>query len=376
MKQDSLLIVADSERDANLLYAVGCTITDPFVYLRLKDYCLILVPDIGLSRIRRLVRDCEVHSLSTYPQRPKKQRWPLGELAPAIHAVLRDHGVNKLSVPPSFPLALARDLKNLKIKLMIHEGPIFPEREVKTSTEIKKISATLTMAEVGLAEGLLALRNASVGRDRRLTYHNAPLTAEKLRAIIDTAILQAGGKPNHSIVACGRQSSDPKEAGHGYLRANEPIIIDVFPRSRKTGYHADITRTIVKGRASEYVRRLHDTVRRAHELAFTHLKAATSARKLHQKVQQFFEHEGFPTRCEESKCEGFFRSTGHGLGLELHETPLISADSTDQLRRGQVIALQPALYYRNVGGVRIEDVVLVTANGAKNLTKFEKTLEL
>ena len=121
------------------------------------------------------------------------------------------------------------------------------------------------MAEVGLAEGIQALKSSKVDRKRRLIYHGNPLTSEKLRSIIDTAIVQAGGLACNTIVAGGRQGCDPHERGHGLLRANEPIILDVFPRSQRTGYFGDITRTVVKGKASEAIRRIYHVIGTQHK---------------------------------------------------------------------------------------------------------------
>jgi Xaa-Pro aminopeptidase len=242
--------------------------------------------------------------------------------------------------------------------------------------EVKKISAALTMAEVGLAEGLLALRTARPGKDRRLVYRNAPLTSERVRAIIDTAILQAGGYPSHTIVAGGRQACDPHEPGHGPLRADEPIVLNVISKSRKTGYHAEITRTIVKGRASDAVRKLYETVRQAHELAFDKLEVRASALALHRLVHRFFEEQGYHSRSRNGRIEGFFHGTGHGLGLERHETPRIASGTNDRLLAGHVLTLGPGLAWPPHGAVRLEDVVQIAVHGPRNLTKFEKTLEL
>ena len=232
------------------------------------------------------------------------------------------------------------------------------------------------MAEVGLAEGIQALRTAKIGHNRRLMYHSVPLTAEKLRAIIDTAIIQAGGLASRTVVAGGPQSCDPHEIGHGVLRAHEPIVLDVFPRSQKTGYFGDITRTVVKGRASEAVRKLFYTVQRAQELAFEHLHHQTPGCEVHAKVQAFFQQEGYKTGKIQGRMQGFFHGTGHGLGLEVHESPRVSANSTDTLLAGNVVTVEPGLYYTGLGGVRLEDVALITTNGPRNLTKFEKGLEV
>jgi Xaa-Pro aminopeptidase len=194
--------------------------------------------------------------------------------------------------------------------------------------------------------------------------------------VIDTAVLQAGGRTNHTIVAGGRQTCDPHEPGHGPLRANEPIILDVFPRSQKTGYFGDLTRTVVRGRASEAVRRLYDTVARAQEVAIALLLPNAKAVQVHDSVQTFFDKEGFKTVKKGSRMQGFFHGSGHGVGLEIQEAPILGVASPDVLAAGQVVTVEPGLYYPGLGGVRLEDVVTVTAQGARNLTKFEKVLEL
>ena len=186
---------------------------------------------------------------------------------------------------------------------------------------MKKISAALLMAEIGMAEGIQVLQRAKIGKGRRLMYRDAPLTSERLRSVIDTAILQAGGLASHTIVAGGRQGCDPHEGGYGPLYAQEPIILDIFPRSQKTGYFGDITRTVVRGRASEAVRKLYDTVFQGQALAFRKMRPGVPTRKVHQAVQGFFEQEGYRTGKQKGRMQGFFHGTGHGLGLEIHEAP-------------------------------------------------------
>jgi Xaa-Pro aminopeptidase len=376
MKNENLLIVADSERNADLRYAVGFATPCSFVYLRLREQSLAVLPDVALARARKLARNCRIVSLSAYQRRIGSTGATVTGLAPIIRSILHEKDLKKVVVPAAFPLALARDLRRLKVKLRIKEDPFFPGRQLKSTVEVKKISAALTMAEVGLAEGLLALRSAKPARDRSLVYRNAPLTSERLRAIIDTAILHAGGYPCQTLVASGRQACDPQEQGHGRLRANEPTVISALVRSSKTGYHAGITRTAVKGRASDPVRKMHDTVRRAQDLAFAQLKARTTALSLHQSVHRFFELEGYSSRSRNGSTEGFFHGTGHGLGLESHEAPYLGPGSADRLSVGHVISLGPGLAYPHLGVVRLEDVVQIATQGPRNLTKFEKTLEL
>jgi Xaa-Pro aminopeptidase len=369
------LIVADSEHDANMLYAVGMFVPDPFIYFRCDGQCHIVLNDLEIDRARKNARHCRVISYTQCVEKLRRRVKRPG-LAAVINLLLRERRLRKIFVPANFPHGLARELRNYKIKVRVKKGGVFPEREFKRADEIKKISAALMMAEVGLAEGIQALKAAKIGRDRKLTYNGAPLTSEKLRAIIDIAIIQAGGQASHTIVAGGRQACDPHEQGHGVLRAHDPIILDVFPRSQKTGYFGDISRTVVKGRASDAIRRLYDTVARGQELAFEKVLCDARASEIHRAVQKFFDKEGYKTGRKNGRMQGFFHGTGHGLGMEIHEAPRISLTSNDVLKTGHVVTIEPGLYYPSLGGVRLEDVVTVTPQGARNLTKFEKVLEV
>ncbi len=160
------------------------------------------------------------------------------------------------------------------------------------------------------------------------------------------------------------------------LRANELIIIDIFPRSQKTGYFGDITRTVVRGQASEVMRKLYDTVLQGQKLAFQKVRVGAMTSDVHKVVQEFFRQQGYQTGKRNGRMEGFFHGTGHGLGLEIHEAPRMGATSTGKLKAGQVVTVEPGLYYPEIGGVRLEDVALITTVGARNLTRFEKVLEI
>jgi len=372
----NLLMVADSEHDANMLYAVGLFVPDPFIYLRLRGRELIVMSDLEMDRARRVAPHCRVLSLNQIQTALRKQGVKAPGHAHVIAAILHARKIRRVLVPPDFSLGLAMELRRLRIPVASTRGPFFPQRELKQPDEIKKISAALMMAEVGMSEAMQVLRATKIGRDRRLLHHNVPLTSEKLRSVIDCAILQACGLAANTIVAGGKQGCDPHERGFGPLKAGEPIIIDIFPRSQKTGYFGDITRTVVRGRATEGVRRLYETVHRGQALAFRKVRAGTPTRDVHLAVSKFFEEQGYPTRRHHGRMEGFFHGTGHGLGLEIHEAPRMGQFSPGKLAAGQVVTVEPGLYYPELGGVRLEDVALVTRNGARNLTRFEKQLEI
>jgi Xaa-Pro aminopeptidase len=376
MKSENFLMLADSERDADMLYAVGMFAPDPLLYFHLRGKCYLVLSDLEMGRARRCAPHCHLIALSQVTSRLRRNGITAPGWSDVIGFVLRQQGVRKILVPDHFPFALARKLRSQNFKLRVRNGAFFPKRQIKSAAEVKKISAALMMAEIGLSEAIQTLKNSKIGKNRRLLFHNVPLTSEKLRAIIDTAVLQVGGLAQRTIVAGGRQACDPHECGSGPLRAHEPIIIDIFPRSQKTGYYGDISRTVVKGRASEGVRRLFHAVARAQDLAFRKIKAGILCSEAHSAVRDFFDREGYLTRRRNGHNEGFFHGTGHGLGLEIHEAPSIGPNSTDRLLAGHVVTVEPGLYYPELGAVRLEDVAHLSATRTRNLTKFEKVLEV
>jgi Xaa-Pro aminopeptidase len=375
-KSETLLMVADSERDANMLYAVGMFAPDPFIYLRGPGKPVVVLNDLEVDRARRVVKGARVLPMSQLANRLRRNGAARVGLPHLIRELLRERRLRRIVVPSSFPHGLARQLRDLKVKVRARQGMFFPQRAIKTPEEVRKIAAALTMAEVGISEAIQVLRRSKVGRGGTLMHHGFPLTSEKLQAVINIAIIQAGGMSHRTIVAGGKQACDPHESGHGPLHANEPIIIDVFPRSQRTGYFGDISRTLVKGRASEAARKLYHTVTEGQKIAFAATADGAACSRLHERVSQYFESQGYKTTRTRGRLQGFYHGLGHGVGLELHEAPRISMNSDDILETGNVIALEPGLYYPRVGGVRIEDVVVVTENGCKNLTKCEKVFEL
>jgi Xaa-Pro aminopeptidase len=374
-RPENLLIVADSDHDANMLYATGMFVPDPFIFLRLRGKDFIVMNDLEIDRARQHASHCRVLSLSDYQKKLRARGIKQAGFAQIIQAILREKKIGTVFVPHNFPLGLATELQRLRVHVKV-KADFFSERELKSPAEVKKVSAALMMAEVGMAEAMQALKSSKVARDRRLIYRGAPLTSEKLRSVIDCAILQAGGLAAHTIVAGGKQGCDPHEIGHGQLFGNELLIIDIFPRSQKTGYFGDITRTVVRGRASEAARKLYDTVLRGQSLAFKKIRDGVATAEIHGAILRLFEQQGYKTGRHNGRMQGFFHGTGHGLGLEIHEAPRIGSSSKGALKAGQIVTVEPGLYYPEIGGVRIEDVALVNHRNARNLTQFEKVLEL
>src|SRR5882762_3456462 len=176
MSSENLLMVADSDHDANMLYAVGMFVPDPFIYARVRGREYIAMSDLEIDRARRQAPHCGILSISRYQKKLKEAGKKRPGMADVAAAILREKRVRRALVPDSFPLGLAGELKKLRISVKAKRGSFFPEREQKSADEVKKISAALMMAEVGMAEAIQVLRSSKISKDRKLVYHNIPLT--------------------------------------------------------------------------------------------------------------------------------------------------------------------------------------------------------
>jgi Xaa-Pro aminopeptidase len=288
---------------------------------------------------------------------------------------MKERGVRRATVPANFPALLADEIRSKGITLNIKGDPFFDHRERKNSKEVKNIRDSLRVAELGLQAGIDVLKKARIGRDGYLYLRKNRLTSEALKSTVNTTIMAQGWVPSHTIIAAGDQSCDPHNEGSGPLKAHASIIFDIFPRSQRTGYFGDLSRTVVRGRASDRLKQLYESVRLGQELGFRLIRDGAKAGPIHQKILDLFAQRGFPTGKVNGRMQGFFHGTGHGLGLDIHEPPRIGAVQST-LRKGHVVTVEPGLYYIGLGGVRLEDVVLVTGNGNRNLTRYPKFLEI
>ena len=365
------LIVAQSDIDADMLYATKFFAGDPFIFLEQNGKRSIVLTDLEMGRGRKTAKVDEFVSfnqLEREVQGNSKQAPPFEKV---LARFLKKRGVTSAVVPATFPLGYARALAN-DVDLATPDGLYWPEREAKTDDEIKLIGRALRITETGLKRAMEVLK-ASKPKGKKLIWSGKPLTSEILRAEIDSAMLRAGGTPTNTIVAGGDQACDPHERGHGPLFANSLLILDIFPRDAKTGYWGDMTRTVVRGKASEAQRKLWKTVLEGQQLALREIKEGVDGMKIHKAIQALFKKRGYPTEVRKGVNVGFFHGTGHGLGLEIHEYPRLQKVV---LKDRQCLTVEPGLYYPGLGGVRHEDVVIVTKTGCKILSKFPKQLEI
>lgn len=373
----ALLLVADSERNADMLYATGLFVPDPFIYLKNNQVVHLVLHDLETDRAAKHLPDATIHSFSQLREQTAQSGISNPNIGHIAGRLLNNLGISQVRVPANFPFGVAEIIRETWPDISLSSDCSFPERAVKSPAEIRKIQQILRLTQEGLHAGISLIRNAEIKKDGWLWHQGRPLTSEKVRAAIHTTIGSLGGLPSNTIVAGGSQACDPHERGSGPLKAHLPILIDVFPRSEATGYFGDLTRTVVKGRASESVRRIYQSVLQAQQTALNAIRSGAKARKVHAAVEGAFESLGYKTERRNNHMQGFFHGTGHGLGLELHEAPSIGKSSFDTLQTGNVVTVEPGLYYSEIGGVRIEDVALIQKDGPpRALTTFEKTLEL
>lgn len=367
------LIYASSEESADMLYATKFAAPDAFLFLQQRGKRAIVLSDLEIDRGKKQAIVDEVLSLSAIERPLEKRLKTKPTIEETIAHFLRQRRIRRAEVPADFPLGLAHQLAKRKITLNPVEGPFWSDREFKTAEEIKQIEQAIRITEIGLARGIEVLRAAEIRPKSRLRWAGQWLTSEILRGEIDSAIVRAGGVPINTIVTGGEQACDPHERGSGPLLANSLIILDVFPRDAKTGYYGDLTRTLVRGRASENQRKLWHAVLDGQRYALENIRVGESGKMLQEKVAEMFTENGYRTEIRDGRWVGFFHGLGHGLGLEIHESPRIAR--TD-FKRGQVLTVEPGLYFPGLGGVRHEDDGVVAEKGFKVLSRFPKELEV
>lgn len=375
-RTEARLLFAASEQNADMLYATGFFAPDPFIFFLHRGRSQVVMNDLEIDRARRQAQVDEVLSLSNLQQELRREGRRLVNTAAVLHWLFAHKNVHTLWVPYGFPTGLAFQLRRRGLRVRVKAGPFFDQRELKQAHEVQEIARAQRAAEEGLEAGMDLIRQSRITCTGELVQDGVKLTAERVKEKINTVLLKLGFVSTHTIVAGGTQGCDPHNEGQGPLPAHQPIILDVFPRSQQNGYWGDITRTVVRGQASQKVKALYRSVAEGQALALRQVKPGASGRRIHRSVRTFFESRGFPTGLQQGRMQGFFHGTGHGVGLEIHEPPPIGSRTESILKAGQVVTIEPGLYYPDVGGVRIEDLILITPDGYRNLTRFPKVLEI
>jgi Xaa-Pro aminopeptidase len=373
-RAEARLIIAASEADANLFYATRFLAPDPFVFVWHRDEKILLVSDLELDRARAKAAVDTVLPIRQYEERAKASGVERPRQVDALWEFLQDRQIESGLVPANFPIEHADRLRQRGLTLVVKSEPFFEERLVKSPAEVQAIVRAMRCTEAAMDAAIAAIREAEV-RDGVLWWEGEVLSSEVIRRLIARQLLDDDLNAQHTIVACGEDGCDPHNEGSGPLRAGCSIIIDFFPQDLHSRYFADITRTVVKGKASDGLGRMYAAVAAGQDCAFRLIRDGADGEAVHREVQQIMAGCGFQTGEVNGRMQGFFHGTGHGLGLEVHELPRVSKVKTT-LRAGNVVTVEPGLYYPGVGGVRIEDVVVVTETGCQNLTNSPKELEV
>ena len=367
LQLDGYAQYAASSKDANLYYLTSFLAEDPFLFLRNGEQSVLVTSSMEKARAlkssgvdRVLVReDFLKDSFETEVDRAVPNM---------IASVLRECDIKRLGVNADFPVSLADELRRTGYEITPLSGSIEHSRSIKTTRELKHMAHVQRASEKALAAAVTILTHSRVSGDA-LRYKGHVLTSEQLKSAIGQSLINDACAPLDVIASSGEDSALPHLTGSGPVKANSSIVFDVFPQSTTSRYHADMSRTVLRGAPPSALFDMYSAVKEAQNIALKMLRPEISGAEVHLAVVDYFEERGFQTDVNNGR--GFIHSTGHGLGLEVHELPFLNKRG-GLLEKGNVVTIEPGLYYPNMGGVRLEDVAVITHNGNRNITQFPK----
>ena len=362
----ALLLVDNSVRSPELRHEIAEVVADPVVFLELDGRRVVVAPILEES-VLGARKDLEFWpapelgwlELVKDPAVPEPLIWP--ELA---RRALERLGADRAVVPGTFPVLAADHLRERGVEVAVDAGAWTERRRVKRDWEREGMARAQRATEAAFARAAQLLRAAEPTGDGGVAVDGEPLTCDAVRDAMTAELLARGAESEEILVQAGDASLTGHDRGSGPVLADTSLVIDCFPRDRRSGVFTDVTRTFVVGTPSEELTRMHEHCRRALELALDTVRPGVD--DLHRRVCHYFAEQGYPTQLTyegpDTLREGFFHGLGHGVGLEGHERPWIGRRS-DPLVEGDAIAIEPGLYFAGVGGVRLEDTVRVTADG-------------
>ncbi|MBS7657313.1 aminopeptidase P family protein [Candidatus Bathyarchaeota archaeon] len=385
---DALLLFSESYKNPNMYYLTGFLAPDPFIFFKKINLpAIIIVNSMEFSRAQKesIIKDVRSYTDYNYADFIKKTNDPkIGGLKFLATIVKREVSKDKIiCVPPDFPSIATDVLRNEGLKIQPMFDVVEEARETKEPEEIEEIVKVQRVNEKVLTEIIELIANCDIGPNKILINNKngkKPLTVGELKTLIGHKFLDAWCSIEEDIiVACGPSSADPHF--HGYsedkIRAGQPIVFDIYPRSIRGRYWTDMTRTIVRGKSNNVVKKMFEVVLEAKGSCFDALHEGALGSEMYNLCCDIIEKAGFHTTRGGKKIEkGFTHSLGHGVGLEIHENPTIGEFNNKPISAHSVVSIEPGLYDPKVGGVRIEDIVEVTKNGCKNLTNMPVILEI
>lgn len=364
-----VLILGDTYRSPELRHEVPVGIPDPLLYVESNGTRHVVVSAFETPRIEAARLPLEAHTPEEFgidellaAGMPRS----LAEVEVFVRAA-RALGNGSAVVPPAFPVELADRLRAEGIELTVDRELFDSRRRVKNEHELAGIRRAQRACEEAMAAA------------RELLGSGGERTCEAVRARIEEVFTARGVVADSIIVAHGAQSAIGHEEGSGPIAPGESVVIDLFPKDKESACYADMTRTFVVGEVSDELREYHRLCKEALERALAAIRPGVTGAELHRTTCELFQEHGHPTQLSKQPGEvllnGFYHSLGHGVGLEVHEEPALGRSGAE-LVPGDVVAVEPGLYRSGYGGVRLEDLVLVTEDGCENLTDFPYDLEV
>jgi Xaa-Pro aminopeptidase len=373
----TVLMYADTVRSPDLRHRIPHSVADPFLYIEHDGVARVVVRSLEVERMGT------VAGLHPHPE----EEFGLDDLraagVPSVEtprrialAACHRFGITRASVPPDFPLALADFLRAAGVELDVDDESFTAQRRTKTPTQIAGIRRAQRGAEAAV-DAIAELLAAAEEHGDAVMLGGEPLTCERLKAAAREAFAAHSVGADDFIVAHGFQTCVGHHMGSGPIGVGEPITVDLWPRDEETGCFTDMTRTFVVGEVNKELRTYYSLAREALERSVAAIAPGVEAGAVHDVACDVFEAAGFPTqrtkRPGEVLLDGFFHSLGHGVGLEVHEAPGLG-QSDEILVEGDVLAVEPGCYRQGFGGVRLEDLVIVTADGAEVVTDYRYDL--
>jgi len=381
-QQAPLLFYGDSYRFPDIYHTTGFLAPDALIAFEHGAELVLLVNSLEQGRAEKQSRATAIHNVDEFGY----QVLVSGGLSRAdaevvvIERFLAARGVRQVAVAPYFPLGAADRLRATGLELVVATD-LEARRRTKRPDEIAALEAIQRVNEAAWAEGIDAIVRSTEGRDGVLVLDGETFTAERLRAIVEGALLARGAVAESTICAPGRQAADPHLIGSGPLHVREAIVMDIYPQDKATRYYADMTRTVSKGEPPEAILRMYEVVGRAQDAGIAALRPGITGRAVHELVEDVIFAAGYDTIRPGQRHDpadpvirGFIHGTGHGVGLEIHEAPTVGRAGNDPLAAGDVVTVEPGIYDPAIGGVRLEDTLVITADGARNLTVAPRRL--